>query len=98
MPQAWKKIDLYIASHSGVNNIETIFRKVSSEGIIRKGVVGIQQKSELQNFPNCFPPYQALLKILKLVLLLPFFASFLGKQKRRNKKLNRSYFGNFTLP
>jgi hypothetical protein len=26
-------------------------------------------------------------KILKLVLLVPFFAPFLGKQKRRDKKI-----------
>ena len=48
-------------------------------GIFRRGAVGIQQKSELQNFcmPLCFGRH--LIKILKLVLLVPFFVSFLGK-------------------
>jgi hypothetical protein len=55
-------------------------RKVSG-----KGAVGIQQKSELQNFHNHFLTLREIyVKILKLVLLVPFFVSFLGKQKRKD--------------
>jgi hypothetical protein len=48
------------------------------------GAAGIQQKSELQNFNNYFLTLRVIyVKILQLVLLVPFFAPFLGKQKRR---------------
>jgi hypothetical protein len=48
------------------------------------GAVGIQQKSELQKFQNSIYTLRTIsAKFLKLVLLVPFFAPFLGMQKRR---------------